>query len=161
MSILILAVCGAKDAVDLNRLIYLLLTIQLNRLTVFWVPLLPKSLSIACWLVKKTHYTCNYICSAYIMAVHDITGVRAMSTIQIRVDDELKKEAYQAFEKLNLSPSDALRLFLRYVAENEKLPFAEVSVMVSEDDEDADILAVVRERLKNPTRRIRVNVDDL
>lgn len=46
-----------------------------------------------------------------------------MSTIQIRVDDELKKSAYQAFEKLNLSPSDALRLFLRYVAENEKLPF--------------------------------------
>ncbi|HHR3735983.1 TPA: type II toxin-antitoxin system RelB/DinJ family antitoxin, partial [Salmonella enterica] len=41
------------------------------------------------------------------------------------------------------------------------LPFAEVSVMVSEDDEDADILAVVRERLKNPARRIRVNVDDL
>ncbi|ECH5905788.1 type II toxin-antitoxin system RelB/DinJ family antitoxin, partial [Salmonella enterica] len=69
-----------------------------------------------------------------------------MSTIQIRVDEELKKEAYQAFEKLNLSPSDALRLFLRYVAENEKLPFTEVSVMVS-DDEDADILAVVRERL--------------
>ncbi|EHC2618614.1 type II toxin-antitoxin system RelB/DinJ family antitoxin, partial [Salmonella enterica] len=64
-----------------------------------------------------------------------------MSTIQIRVDEELKKEAYQAFEKLNLSPSDALRLFLRYVAENEKLPFTEVSVMVS-DDEDADILAV-------------------
>ncbi|AUM43217.1 type II toxin-antitoxin system RelB/DinJ family antitoxin [Salmonella enterica] len=83
-----------------------------------------------------------------------------MSTIQIRVDEELKKEAYQAFEKLNLSPSDALRLFLRYVAENEKLPFTEVSVMVS-DDEDADILAVVRERLKHPARRIRVNVDDL
>lgn len=80
-----------------------------------------------------------------------------MSTIQIRVDEELKKEAYQAFEKLNLSPSDALRLFLRYVAENEKLPFTEVSVMVS-DDEDADILAVVRERLKHPARRIRVNV---
>lgn len=33
--------------------------------------------------------------------------------------------------------------------------------MVSDDDEDADILAVVRERLKNPTRRSRVNVDDL
>ncbi|EDT7013316.1 type II toxin-antitoxin system RelB/DinJ family antitoxin, partial [Salmonella enterica subsp. enterica] len=41
-----------------------------------------------------------------------------------------------------------------------KLPFTEVSVMVS-DDEDADILAVVRERLKHPARRIRVNVDDL
>lgn len=55
-----------------------------------------------------------------------------MSTIQIRVDEELKRNAYHAFEKLNLSPSDALRLFLRYVAEHEKLPFAEVSVMVGE-----------------------------
>ncbi|ECC6922350.1 type II toxin-antitoxin system RelB/DinJ family antitoxin [Salmonella enterica] len=84
-----------------------------------------------------------------------------MSTIQIRVDDELKKNAYRALEKLQLSPSDALRLFLRYVAENEKLPFSEVSVMVSEEDEDADILAVVRERIKNPSKRIRVTLDDL
>ncbi|SFO05968.1 type II toxin-antitoxin system RelB/DinJ family antitoxin [Xenorhabdus japonica] len=84
-----------------------------------------------------------------------------MSTIQIRVDEELKKNAYQAFEKLNLSPSDAMRLFLRYVAENEKLPFAEVSVMVSELDEDKDILEVVRERLKNPAKRIRVNLDEI
>ncbi|EPZ8126412.1 type II toxin-antitoxin system RelB/DinJ family antitoxin [Yersinia enterocolitica] len=44
-----------------------------------------------------------------------------MSTIQIRVDDGLKKSAYQAFEKLNQSPSDALSLFQRYVAENEIL----------------------------------------
>ncbi|HEN3249033.1 TPA: type II toxin-antitoxin system RelB/DinJ family antitoxin [Yersinia enterocolitica] len=79
----------------------------------------------------------------------------------MRVDDELKESAYQEFEKLNLSPSEALRLFLRYVAENEKLPFSEVSVMVSNQDEDADILAVVRERLKNPAKRIRVNIDDL
>ncbi|MDX7990846.1 type II toxin-antitoxin system RelB/DinJ family antitoxin [Xenorhabdus littoralis] len=84
-----------------------------------------------------------------------------MSTIQIRVDEELKKSAYQAFDKLNLSPSDAMRLFLRYVAENEKLPFTEVSVMVAEHDEDEDILEVVRERLKNPTKRIRVNLDDI
>ncbi|EJG7681868.1 type II toxin-antitoxin system RelB/DinJ family antitoxin [Salmonella enterica] len=84
-----------------------------------------------------------------------------MSTIQVRVDEELKKNAYQALEKLQLSPSDALRLFLRYVAENEKLPFSEVSIMVSEDDEDADILAVVRERIKNPSKRIRVSLDDL
>ncbi|MCE1695252.1 type II toxin-antitoxin system RelB/DinJ family antitoxin, partial [Enterobacter hormaechei] len=69
--------------------------------------------------------------------------------------------AYQAFEKMNLSPSDALRLFLRYVAENEKLPFTEVSVMVSEQDEDEDILEVVRDRLKNPAKRIRVNLDEI
>lgn len=84
-----------------------------------------------------------------------------MSTVQIRVDEELKKNAWQVFEKLNLSPSEALRLFLRYVAENEKLPFSEVSVVISNYDEDEDILNIVRERLKNPARRIRVNIDDL
>ncbi|MUG35342.1 type II toxin-antitoxin system RelB/DinJ family antitoxin [Commensalibacter sp. ESL0382] len=84
-----------------------------------------------------------------------------MSTIQIRVDENLKKDAYKAFDKLKLSPSDALRLFLRYVAENNKLPFSEVSVMVSDNDKDDDILAVVRERLNSPTKRIRVNLDDL
>lgn len=84
-----------------------------------------------------------------------------MSTIQVRIDEELKKNAYQAFEKMNLSPSDALRQFLRYVAENQRLPFAEVSVMVAENDDDADILAVVRDRLKNPMKRIKVNLDAL
>ncbi|PHM27811.1 type II toxin-antitoxin system RelB/DinJ family antitoxin [Xenorhabdus innexi] len=84
-----------------------------------------------------------------------------MSTIQIRVDEELKKSAYQAFEKMNLSPSEAMRLFLRYVAENEKLPFTEVSVIVSEQDEDGDILDIVRDRLRNPAKRIRVNLDEI
>lgn len=84
-----------------------------------------------------------------------------MSTIQVRIDDDLKKNAYQAFEKMNLTPSDALRLFLRYVVENQKLPFAEVSVMVADTDDDADILEVVRDRLKNPAKRIRVNLDDI
>ena len=84
-----------------------------------------------------------------------------MSTIQIRVDHELKENAYLALKKLDVSPSDALRMFLRYVAENEKLPFAEVSIMVSNEDDDSDILAVVHERLKNPAKRIRVSLDDL
>ncbi|MCC8458403.1 type II toxin-antitoxin system RelB/DinJ family antitoxin [Photorhabdus aegyptia] len=84
-----------------------------------------------------------------------------MSTIQIRVDENLKKASYDAFEKINISPSDALRLFLRYVAENEKLPFSEVSLIVAENDNDEDILDVVRERIKNPAKRIRVNLDEI
>lgn len=84
-----------------------------------------------------------------------------MSTIQIRVDEELKQDAYRALDKLNISPSDALRLFLRYVAEHERLPFAEVSVMVGDVDDDTEILSVVRDRLRNPSQRIRVNLDEI
>ncbi len=90
-----------------------------------------------------------------------LRGYADMSTIQIRVDEELKQDAYRALDKLNISPSDALRSFLRYVAEHERLPFAEVSVMVGDDDDDAAILSVVRGRLKHPGKRIRVNLDDI
>lgn len=84
-----------------------------------------------------------------------------MSTIQVRVDEELKKNVYRAFDKMNLSPSDAIRLFLRYVVENEKLPFKEVSLLIAEQDEDNDILEVVRKRLKNPAKRVRLNLDEI
>ncbi|CAK7193009.1 Antitoxin RelB [Commensalibacter sp. Nvir] len=89
-----------------------------------------------------------------------IVGKVVMSTIQIRIDDTLKKEAYEVFDKLDLSPSEALRSFLRYVAEHKKLPFSEVSFMVS-DEEDEDLAELVRERLKNPAKRFKVTIDDL
>lgn len=84
-----------------------------------------------------------------------------MSTIQIRIDDKLKEDSLAVLNKLNITPSEAFRQFLRYVAENQKLPFTEVSVMVADDDNDDDILSVVRERLQNPGKRIRVNIDEI
>lgn len=71
-----------------------------------------------------------------------------MTTIQVRVDDELKKEAYQVFEKMNLSPSDAIRLFLRYVSENEKLPFSEVSVIESSARLKGDLTGCYKIKLR-------------
>lgn len=107
------------------------------------------------------HLIALHLSLRYLLVKRIIKVRMIMSTIQIRVDEQLKKEAYQAFEKLNLSPSEALRLFLRYVAENEKLPFSEVSIVVSENDDDDAILAVVRERLKKPAKRVRVSLDDI
>ena len=71
-----------------------------------------------------------------------------MTTIQVRVDDELKKEAYQVFEKMNLSLSDAIRLFLRYVSENEKLPFSEVSVIESSARLKGDLTGCYKIKLR-------------
>lgn len=71
-----------------------------------------------------------------------------MTTIQVRVDDELKKEAYQVFEKMNLSLSDAIRLFLRYVSENEKLPFSEVSVIESSARLKGDLAGCYKIKLR-------------
>lgn len=82
-----------------------------------------------------------------------------MSTIQFRVEDRLKQQAYQAFEELDITPSDAMRLLLQYVAENRRLPF--VNVMIADVDNDDDIIAIAKERLLNPSKRIRINIDDL
>ena len=49
-----------------------------------------------------------------------------------------------------------MRQFLAYVADNGKLPIK--AIMVS--DEDAELIAIVQQRLKNP-QPVRVNLDDL
>lgn len=83
-----------------------------------------------------------------------------MTTIQVRVDDELKKEAYQVFEKMNLSPSDAIRLFLRYVSENEKLPFSEVSVIESSARLKGDLTGCYKIKLRASGFRLVYQVID-
>lgn len=80
-----------------------------------------------------------------------------MSTVNIRIDENLKKRSFSALEKLGVSPSEFLRQTLEYVAEHERLPFK--SVLVTESEEE--LLALVRERLDNPKPGIKVSLDDL
>ena len=80
-----------------------------------------------------------------------------MSTLQIRIDEKLKADALAVLKKLNITPSDACRQFLRYVVENKELPV----VMISDDVSDDDILSVAQDRLKSEGKRIRVNIDEI
>lgn len=80
-----------------------------------------------------------------------------MSTITIRIEDELKQRSYAALEQLGITPSELLRQTLQYVAEQKKLPFKTIVV----SDEDAELLAKVRKRLANPQKGIKVSLDDL
>lgn len=84
-----------------------------------------------------------------------------MGTVQFRVENDLKDRAFGVLDQLDIPPSDALRMFLRYVAENNRLPFSEISLVVANEDSDSDILNLVRERIKNPQDRVRVSLDDL
>jgi RHH-type rel operon transcriptional repressor/antitoxin RelB len=52
---------------------------------------------------------------------------------------------------MGISPMDAVRLFLRYVADHQELPFTEVSVVVSAKNKDSDILEIVRDQIKDRT----------
>ncbi|EIO9954294.1 type II toxin-antitoxin system RelB/DinJ family antitoxin [Salmonella enterica] len=80
-----------------------------------------------------------------------------MATLNVRLDDKLKNEAYAVLEKLNITPTEAVRLLFQYVAENGRMPFKTVTIS---DSEDA-LLQTVRERLANPQKGIRVSLDDL
>ena len=85
-----------------------------------------------------------------------ITGVNAMASINIRIDDELKARAYHALEKLGITPSELMRQTLQYVAERGQLPFR--PVLMTEEDEA--MIATVRDRLAGP-QRVKVALDDL
>ncbi|MFU0921565.1 type II toxin-antitoxin system RelB/DinJ family antitoxin [Kluyvera sichuanensis] len=80
-----------------------------------------------------------------------------MATLNVRLDDNLKKEAYAVLEKLDITPTEAVRLLFQYVAENGRMPVKTVTIS---DSEEA-LLQNVRERLANPEKGIKVSLDDL
>ena len=77
-----------------------------------------------------------------------------MATLNVRLDDKLKNEAYAVLEKLNITPTEAVRLLFQYVAENGRMP-----VKTLTDSEEA-LLRTVRERLANPQEAIKVRLDE-
>lgn len=80
-----------------------------------------------------------------------------MATMNIRIDDDLKARSGAALDALGVTTSEAVRLVLEYVAQNNRLP-VQVALLA---DEDADIIELARARLVNPGKRIRVKLDDL
>ena len=50
--------------------------------------------------------------------------MRATTMLHVRVDDEVKDQAAQAFGRMGLTMSEGLRVFLRRVAADQALPFA-------------------------------------
>ena len=79
-----------------------------------------------------------------------------MGSINLRIDDELKARSYAALEEMGVTPSEALRLMLEYIADNERLPFKQTLL----SDEDAELVEIVKERLRNP-KPVRVTLDEL
>ncbi|ELB5877561.1 type II toxin-antitoxin system RelB/DinJ family antitoxin [Salmonella enterica] len=80
-----------------------------------------------------------------------------MATLNVRLDDKLKNEAYAVLEKLNITPTEAVRLLFQYVSETGRMP---VKTVTLSDSEDA-LIQTVRERLSSPQKGIKVSLDDL
>lgn len=79
-----------------------------------------------------------------------------MGNITLRIDDDLKARAYTALQKMGITPSEALRLMLEYIADNERLPFKQTLL----SDEDAALVEIIKKRLRDPASR-RLKLDDL
>ena len=58
----------------------------------------------------------------------------------------LKRVLTPRLKKMGVTPSEALRLMLEYIADNERLPFKQTLL----SDEDAELVEIVKERLRNP-----------
>ena len=80
-----------------------------------------------------------------------------MASINLRIDDNLKKAAYDRLSEFGVTPSDLIRQTFEYVVATGKLPVRRTVV----SDDDLELLAVVRERLASPEPSIPVSLDDL
>lgn len=80
-----------------------------------------------------------------------------MATLNVRLDDNLKQQAYAVLADLNVSPSDAVRLFFQYIADNRSLPIKQTVIT----DEDEELLRIAKHRLENPQGFIEVSLDEL
>jgi RHH-type rel operon transcriptional repressor/antitoxin RelB len=80
-----------------------------------------------------------------------------MAVITVRIDDELKSQAFDKLNELGILPSDLLRQTLQYVVEQGKSPFKTVIAT----DEDADLYDLVRKRINEPHLFMDTTLDDL
>ncbi|MEG9530066.1 type II toxin-antitoxin system RelB/DinJ family antitoxin [Mannheimia indoligenes] len=80
-----------------------------------------------------------------------------MANLNIRIDDNVKQQAFLAFDNLGISPSDAIRTFLAYVADTGKMPIKQIIV----SDEDAQLYNIVKKRLNEPEKIKNTTLDEL
>ncbi|MFW2178367.1 MULTISPECIES: type II toxin-antitoxin system RelB/DinJ family antitoxin [unclassified Moraxella] len=80
-----------------------------------------------------------------------------MANLNIRVDDTTKQQAFLAFDKLGILPSDAIRTFLAYVATTGKMPIKQVIMC----DEDADLYDIVKKRMTETDKIRATTLDEL
>lgn len=80
-----------------------------------------------------------------------------MANLNIRVDDAVKQQAFLAFENLGVSPSEAIRTFLAYVADTGRMPIKQI--IISDDDEE--LYQIVKKRLNEPEKISSTTLDEL
>jgi RHH-type rel operon transcriptional repressor/antitoxin RelB len=80
-----------------------------------------------------------------------------MSAVTCRVHEAMKAAAVEKLSAQGISLSDAVRDTLAYIAETGRPP-AELKLAT---DEDAQLIKIVREHLRNPTPKHRMALAEL
>lgn len=80
-----------------------------------------------------------------------------MTNLNIRIDEAIKQQAFLAFDNLGITPSEAIRAFLAYVASTGKMPIKQIVV----SDEDAELYELLQKRLNEPDKIKETTLDEL
>ncbi len=82
---------------------------------------------------------------------------QTMANLNVRIDDVTKQQAFLVFEELGISPSQAVRIFLDYVAKTGKMPIRQFMVA----DDDSDLVEITKKRLAEPHKIRETTLDEL
>ena len=80
-----------------------------------------------------------------------------MATLQIRIDDSLKKQADTLFSSLGLDTSTAIRIFLNAAIENAGIPFSVRHKTISDSLQEAVNDSRFRRNLNGPEAEVSCN----
>lgn len=81
-----------------------------------------------------------------------------MATVNFRVDDTLKIQAYEVLSEQGVTPTEFFTNLLKYVVDTGRLPVK--SVLISE--EDSELLAIAKQRSREDKSKFReISLDDL
>lgn len=69
------------------------------------------------------------------------------TTVQFRIDATVKEDAFAVFKQMGISPSEAVRVFLKQVQQTRTLPFALIATEAKDPDVEDDYTEWLRQRL--------------
>lgn len=76
------------------------------------------------------------------------------TTVQFRIDSTVKEEAFAVFKQMGISPSEAVRVFLKQVQQTRSLPFAVVATDATDANLDDDYTDWLRQRLASTIKQL-------
>lgn len=81
-----------------------------------------------------------------------------MATVNFRVDDTIKTNAYKVLNEQGITPTEFFTNLLKYVVETGKLPVKNILI----DEEDSELLALAKKRSQDPATKFReISLNDL